>query len=150
MAIFSGSVTGPAPASASPIVDLEAPIVDSARLLEFGMSLNAAGGNTTNVGIGYCANSNSAQSNALSLAAEEITQPSSAKTSIGTAWSIAPLSPTVFFRRAFWNSVYVNAYVIYTFPRGLSVVQPAGNNLVAWMIAAAVVANFGAYAVVDE
>ena len=146
MAIFSGSATGAMPAAGTAIAGLDAASVNSVKLIELDFSMNAAGGGT-NIGIGKNSLTGSSQANPMNLTCEEFSGLMS-QTTLGTAWSVAPGAPAMYFRRAFHNNAFVSAYVIFTFPRGLSI--PTSSSLLLWAIASGTVANFNVNTVIDE
>jgi hypothetical protein len=84
------------------------------------------------LGIGRPGNDGSVtQTSPVLLQSENPADPACA-TSIATTWSVAPTTPTVFFRR-YQAAATAGHGIIWTFPRGLN--MPATKGVVIWNIA---------------
>lgn len=145
--IYSGSITGALPAAGNAIADFDAAALNSAKLFAIEVTLTALGGGN-NWGLGVEGNNNASQANPTPLLSEEGFGQLS-NTTLGTVWSVAPLAPTIFYRRVFHNNAFADAATILTFPRGLSI-NRSGAALCLWAIASAALSNFGINAVIDE
>lgn len=143
MPIYSGSAASPNNQIGAN-VDLRTTGGNTARLLEFGTSVGV-GGATAAFALGRPANDSAVVqwggypfvpayfADPATALVEGPTSITGSQTTIGVQWTVAPTVPATFFRRAALPNT-VQAGVIWTFPRGLLMVQLRG--LVLWNIAA--------------
>jgi hypothetical protein len=144
MALYSGCFNTTVAGSAAPSMDFRAASANYPRIMEWGINLGAATAST--YGIGRSSNSPT-QTGTNVLLAEDAGNSTAGQTTQAVTWSVAPLVPANYFRRAFLPAT-IGAGIIFTFPRGLSI-APAAASMTLWNIAASA-ASTNIWVVADE
>jgi len=143
MAIYSVSNQTTVVTTTVPSFDFQGATGNNPKLMELGYCNGAA--TQCTYGIGRSANTPT-QTGTVLVQAENPGDPAG-KTTTAVTWSTAPTVPSVYLRRPFIPAT-IGAGIIFTFPRGLTLVG-AGPSLVNWNIAASsAVMNY--WAVLDE
>lgn len=143
MAIYSGAVRTTQGTAANATLEIIASATVSPKLMELGISQNAA---TAGVfGLGRPAAIGVGPTTPVTVIAEDQNGPTG-QTSSAIAWgTTAPTVPTVFFRRVSCPAT-IGAGIIWTFPRGI--ILQISKTIVVWIIATAPVADM--WFVLDE
>ena len=143
MAIYSLSIQTTVGTTTVPALDYQGATGNNPKLMEYGLCNGAA--TQCTYGLGRSANTPT-QTGTTLVQAENPGDPAG-KTTAAVTWSTAPTVPPIFLRRPIIPAT-IGAGIIFTFPRGLTLVG-AGPSLVLWNIAAssAVMNN---WAVFDE
>lgn len=129
MAIYSLSLLTTVATTTVPSWDVKAAANSNPRVMELGVTNGAATACT--YGYGRAGNTPT-QTGPVLLQAEGLE--AAGLTGCAVAWSVAPTVPSQFFR-AWYGPATIGAGMIYTFPRGISLVAAAAS-LVQWNIAA--------------
>jgi hypothetical protein len=144
MAIFSAAVKPAANVSANtPMLELYTGAM-VVRVMEIGISQNTA--TACEYGLGRPAAIGVGQATTTLFQQEQSPTDPASKTNLALSWgTTAPTAPTIFMRRVS-TSATIGAGVIWTFPRGLLVLNAA--SIVIWNITASVACNV--WVVIDE
>jgi hypothetical protein len=127
MAIYSVANRTTATATATPCLEAIAGANLGYRMLECGISINAA---TASVfGFGRPAAIGITPTSPVTVLAEDGGNTAAGNTTTALAWGTAPTAPTNFFRRVSLPAT-VGAGIIWTFPRGVIVLK--ANTSVLW------------------
>lgn len=121
MALYSVSNTSAAAASGATYCDLRAGSGQRIYIREIGVTLNAA--TASSIGIGRPATNGTTSTTTTGQALDPAD--SATTTVMGTAWSVAPTAPSVFFRRIVMPATAGSGFVWY-FDRGGLVVAASG------------------------
>ena len=143
MAIYSVSAQTTVGTVTAPACDLQGASGNNPKIMEIGYCNGAA--TQCTYGIGRSANT-PVQTGTTLMQAENPGDPAG-KTTFAATWSTAPTVPAIYLRRPFIPAT-IGAGIIFTFPRGLTLVG-AGPSLVTWNIAASS-AVMNQWAVADE
>jgi len=102
-----------------PVFDIETGATQQqAKVIELGIQINVA--TNSYYGIGYTTNT-PVQIGPYSLLAEDPTNTIASKTTIGLAWSTAPVAPAKYLRRPNILAASIGQSFIMTWPRGLGI-----------------------------
>lgn len=113
------------------------------RLLEVGITINAATAST--FGLGTPQAKGVTPTSPITVLAEDAGNTTAGNTTTALAWGTPPTVPLNFFRRVSLPAT-IGAGIIWTFPRGLYVLK--NTTIVVWNLATNSVADI--WAVVDE
>jgi hypothetical protein len=143
MAIYSLAVRTTGASVTTPALEVIGAAAIGYRLLELGMSINAA---TASVyGYGRPAAIGVTPTTPVAVLAEDGGNTTAGNSTTALAWGTAPTAPTNFLRRVSLPAT-VGAGIIWTFPRGIVVLKALTSVL--WNITANSVADV--WVVVDE
>ena len=142
MAIYSLANRTSATGSAAACLEVRTTSTDRARIMEVGITINAA---TASVfGLGRPAAIGVTPTTPVTVLAEEPAEAAGTCTT-ALAWGTGPTVPTNFFRRVSLPAT-VGAGIVWTFPRGLII--SISSSIVVWNITTVSVADI--WVVVDE
>ena len=113
------------------------------RLLELGMTINAA--TASAFGFGTPAATGITPTTPVTVLAEDAGNTAAGNTTTALAWSTGPTIPANFYRRVSLPAT-IGAGIIWTFPRGISVLKT--KSLILWNLSAVSAADV--WIVVDE
>ena len=143
MALYSLSQRTTATAAASAAWEVRSPATNKPKIMEIGLSQNAATAGA--YGVGRPGAIGTTPTSPQTVLDESDGNGAAGLTTAAVAWGVGPLVPANFFRRVSCPAT-VGAGAILTFPRGLGV--PTSGSVVIWIIALAPVCDV--WAVCDE
>jgi len=146
MAIYALAVRTSNTTAANAAFELMASANFGFRLVEIGFTQNAA--NASVYGLGKSATAGGTPTTPVTVLAEDIGNTTVGNSNTALAWTTGPVAPTAFYRRVSVPAL-VGAGIIWTFPRGLTVLKAITQTLVLWNIAGPTSA-LDAWVVVDE
>ena len=142
MAIYSLSLKTTNTTTANACLEIITASTNRPRLLELGLSLNAA--TASEFGLGRPAAIGITPTTPVTFLAEDPAD-AAATVTAALAWGTGPTIPTNFFRRVSLPAT-VGAGVIWTFPRGLLI--PISSSLILWNLSTTSAADI--WAIIDE
>lgn len=143
MAIYSLANRTSNTTTANPNLEIIAASAIGYRLLEVGLTINAA---TASVfGFGTPAATGVTPTTPVTVLAEDAGNTSAGNTTTALAWATPPTVPTAFYRRVSLPAT-IGAGIMWTFPRGVGVLKT--KTLVTWNLSTTSVADI--WVVVDE
>jgi hypothetical protein len=145
MAIFSLALRTAAAASSAGCHEIIAASNQAFKLLEWGITLNAA--TATTLGMGTPAAIGTTPTSAVKALQEDTGNSTTAFTTAASAWATAPTTPTAYSRRVSLPAS-IGAGIIWTFPRGVTILS--AKTWAAWNIGGAAMSASDVWFVLDE
>ena len=144
MAIFAIALRTSISASGTAAAEIIAGANNAYRLLEFGVTINAATAST--YGLGQPAAKGTTPGTSSTVIAEDAGNTTAGASQVALSWGTAPTAPTNFLRRVSLPGT-IGAGIVWTFPRGRQQLKAVTDVL--WNLAASS-AGADIWVVVDE